>query len=216
MVMSNNQRLMNKDAHNDVRAKIIQAAEERLWHFGFKKTTIDEIAADAGVGKGTIYLHFSSKEDIALEIMSQFKRQSLNDVRAIAADQSLPLVARLQKMLLHPILLSHERCSQSPAAVEMATSVRPNIQAHLKPILQEELMILAQVLDQGNAEGLFCIDDTMATAQTLKNMCAGFWPPFSCVTGVELIQEAVFRIVDLAYRGFRSDKQAASENYEQH
>ncbi len=68
---------MARAANSEVRLKILEAAKERLWHFGFKKTTIDEIAADAGVGKGTVYLHFNSKEDIALAIMSEFKTESL-------------------------------------------------------------------------------------------------------------------------------------------
>ncbi len=201
---------MNKDAHNDVRAKIIQAAQSRLWHYGFKKTTIDEIAADAGVGKGTIYLHFSSKEEIALEIMARFKKQSLAEVRQLAANQNLPVLARIKEMLLQPILLSHTRCSQSPAALELVISVGPNIQAHLKPFLHEELTILAQVLEEGNAQGVFCIDDSMTTARTLKNMCAGFWPPFPAVSGEKALREAVSGIVDLAYVGFREGNRAAN------
>lgn len=200
---------MNKDVHNDVRAKIVQAAQERLWHYGFKKTTIDEIAADAGIGKGTIYLHFDSKEEIALEIMAQFKKRSVAEVKRIAASQDQPILARIKEMLLQPILLSHTRCSQSPAALEMLTSIRPNIQAHLKPFLQEEVEIIAQVLEAGNQQGLFSVDDTRATAQTLKNMCMGFWPPFSCVDGEAAIREAVGGIVDLAYGGFGTNSRAA-------
>jgi len=41
-------------------------------------------------------------------------------------------------------------------------------------------------------------------------MCAGFWPPFPCITGEEAIQEAVSRIVELAYCGFRAGYQAAN------
>lgn len=200
---------MNKDEQTDVRAKIVKAAQERLWHYGFRKTTIDEIAADAGIGKGTIYLHFSSKEEIALEIMAQFKKQSLAEVRLVAANQELPILARIKEILLQPILMSHARCSQSPAALEMVTSVRPNLHAHLKPFLQEELAILAQVLKEGNLQGLFSIDDTVATAQILKNMCAGFWPPFPCITGEKEIQEAISGIVDLAYGGFQGETRAA-------
>ncbi len=209
MVISNNSRNTNKDTHTDVRAKIVRAAQERLWHYGFKKTTIDEIAADAGIGKGTIYLHFSSKEDIALEIMAQFKKQSLAEVRILAGNRELPILTRIKEMLLLPILMSHARCSQSPAAIEMVTSIRPNIHAHLKPFLQEELEMLAQVLEEGNSQGIFAIDDTEEAAQTLKNMCAGFWPPFPCITGEKAIREAVSSIVEMAYSGFRAGNRAA-------
>jgi AcrR family transcriptional regulator len=200
---------MNKDTYADVRAKIVQAAQERLWHYGFRKTTIEEIAADAGIGKGTIYLHFSSKEEIALEIMAQFKKQSLAEVRTLAVNYERPILTRIKEMLIQPILMSHGRCSQSPAALEMMTSIRPNIHAHLKPFLQQELEIIARVLEEGNSQGIFSIDDTIATAQTLKYMCAGFWPPFPCLTGEKDIRDAVSRIVDMAYCGFKAGSRDA-------
>lgn len=208
MVISSNQCSVNKDAPANVRAKILLAAQERLWHYGFKKTTIDEIAADAGIGKGTIYLHFSSKEEIALEIIAQFKRESLDEVRRLAFDPQKTVTARLKDVLLQPILMSHARCSQSPAALEMLTSIRPNIEAYLKPILQEELAIMAQVLEAGNLQGIYSINDTIATARTLKQMCSGFWMPFPCVAGEAAIREAVSDIVDLACSGFRQAEAA--------
>src|SRR5271168_2046080 len=80
---------MSRIAKENVREKILHAAEKRLWHYGFRKTTIDEIAADAGVGKGTVYLYFDSKEDIALAIMGQYKTDTLERLGAIARDTQL-------------------------------------------------------------------------------------------------------------------------------
>jgi len=205
---------MNRDPHNEVREKIVQAAQERLWHYGFKKTTIEEIAADAGIGKGTIYLHFNSKEDIALEIVMQYKKQSLEQIRAAAADESLPLLHRIKKMLTLPILAAQERYSRSPATLEMVTAIRPTIQNHLKPLLQEEVAVLAQVLDQGNSLGELAIDDTRHAAQTLKNMCSGFWPPYPCVSGSEAMTAAISDIVDMALAGCGAKRAAAKHHYE--
>ena len=50
----------------ETRRAILDAARKRFLHYGFKKTTIDEIAADAGIGKGTVYLYFDSKRDLLL------------------------------------------------------------------------------------------------------------------------------------------------------
>ena len=37
----------------------IQAAAEKLFlHYGFRKTSVDQIAREAGIGKGTIYNYF--------------------------------------------------------------------------------------------------------------------------------------------------------------
>lgn len=47
---------------------IIEAAEEIISEKGFDKTTMDDIAIRAEVGKGTLYLHFNSKTSIYLNI----------------------------------------------------------------------------------------------------------------------------------------------------
>lgn len=46
------------------RSEILEAALKLFSEKGFKRSTVDEIATKAGVGKGTIYLYFETKEDI--------------------------------------------------------------------------------------------------------------------------------------------------------
>ena len=84
-------------AKENVRGKILDAAERRLLHYGFKKTTIDEIAADAGVGKGTVYLYFDSKEEITLTILCGYKASVLHKQGDIAADATLSTVDKLKR-----------------------------------------------------------------------------------------------------------------------
>jgi AcrR family transcriptional regulator len=50
-------------------AKITRAASELLLLRGFDKTTVDEVAARAGVGKATVYRRWPSKEDLAFAAM---------------------------------------------------------------------------------------------------------------------------------------------------
>ncbi len=49
-------------------ARILDAAADLIAHYGFDKTTMDEIARAAGVSKGAIYLHFKNK-DALLEVL---------------------------------------------------------------------------------------------------------------------------------------------------
>jgi AcrR family transcriptional regulator len=50
-------------------SRITQAAAELLLERGFDKTTVDEVAALAGVGKATVYRRWPSKEDLAVAAM---------------------------------------------------------------------------------------------------------------------------------------------------
>ncbi|HXX77071.1 MAG TPA: helix-turn-helix domain-containing protein [Ktedonobacteraceae bacterium] len=55
--------------------RILDAAAELILRWGYKKTTIDDIAKQARVAKGTIYLHWKTREDLfmALIIREDFK-----------------------------------------------------------------------------------------------------------------------------------------------
>jgi AcrR family transcriptional regulator len=48
------------------RDRILDAAERLLARFGYKKTTIEDIAREAGLGKRTLYFHVASNEAVAL------------------------------------------------------------------------------------------------------------------------------------------------------
>ena len=50
---------------------IIGAAQELFARFGFVKTTVDEIAKAASMGKATIYHYFKGKEDIYKEVVEK-------------------------------------------------------------------------------------------------------------------------------------------------
>ncbi len=58
---------------NSTEEKILTAAGHLFFHFGFKKTSIDEIAAGAAIGKGTIYNYFSNKEELFKKLILSTK-----------------------------------------------------------------------------------------------------------------------------------------------
>ena len=49
--------------------RILDAAAELILRWGYKKTTIDDIARQAGVAKGTIYLHWKTREDLFMALL---------------------------------------------------------------------------------------------------------------------------------------------------
>lgn len=55
---------MPRAADSDREQRILDAAADLIAHFGYDKTTVDDIARKAGVSKGAIYLHFKSKDDL--------------------------------------------------------------------------------------------------------------------------------------------------------
>ncbi len=53
------------EAANEAREKrILDAAADLIVHYGYAKTTVEDIAREAGVSKGAIYLHYKSKDEL--------------------------------------------------------------------------------------------------------------------------------------------------------
>jgi TetR/AcrR family transcriptional regulator, repressor of fatR-cypB operon len=77
------------------RQKLLRAALELFTTVGFRATTTPEIAARAGVAEGTIYRHFSSKEDLLLAAYREAQDWGLELVRGQDVDKTLPPRERL-------------------------------------------------------------------------------------------------------------------------
>jgi AcrR family transcriptional regulator len=55
----------------DKRKTILKVSKDLFSRFGLVKTTVDEIAKLARIGKGTVYHYFKSKEDIFAEVIQK-------------------------------------------------------------------------------------------------------------------------------------------------
>ncbi len=81
---------------------ILQTAEEVITEKGYHETSMDEIAARVGIAKGTLYLHFASKEDLVLALIERSMPKFLQGIEQIAASALGPrpkLEAILQLMV---------------------------------------------------------------------------------------------------------------------
>jgi AcrR family transcriptional regulator len=63
---------MNPKDQESRKFKILESARKLFSHYGFEKTTIEDIAKEAELGKGTIYLEFDNKEAILMAIIRNF------------------------------------------------------------------------------------------------------------------------------------------------
>ena len=67
--------------------RILDAAAELILRWGYRKTTIDDIAKQAGVAKGTIYLHWKTREDLFLALLIREDLKLVEDMKQrIASD----------------------------------------------------------------------------------------------------------------------------------
>lgn len=60
---------MTKSDNEERRQRILDVTADLIVHYGYDKTTVSDIAREAGISKGAIYLHFDSKETLFEELI---------------------------------------------------------------------------------------------------------------------------------------------------
>lgn len=85
--------------------RILDAAAELILRWGYDKTTIDDVAKRALVAKGTIYLHWKTRDDLFVALLRRERVHLLEDIRASAPTGLSELFGRYVGTLLRRPLL---------------------------------------------------------------------------------------------------------------
>lgn len=86
------------------RAQILLAAQSCFSKTGYHKTKMDDIVAAAGLSKGSIYLHFKSKDDVFLALFDEFERQILAAWDDFVDESALETLRRESEIVLDVLL----------------------------------------------------------------------------------------------------------------
>lgn len=161
-------------------ASILQAAQDVLVEKGFHEMSMDEIAASVGIAKGTVYLHFPSKEDLVTALFERDIRQLMEAVEAAIADQSTPR-AKLEAVLQFIYGEFFNKRIQTLYMIYNSAELRKLFQdKRLTGCMQESWRQLtdrvAVLLDEGKAAGEF---DTTIPTPVMRNMFFSLLTPKS-------------------------------------
>jgi TetR/AcrR family transcriptional regulator, regulator of autoinduction and epiphytic fitness len=77
---------------------IVAAVNRLLAEKGFDLMTVDAVAAEVGIGKASLYKHFTSKEDLAAAAMALVLEGALSHAAQLASNASLNDLGRLEAM----------------------------------------------------------------------------------------------------------------------
>lgn len=79
--------------------RILVAAAKVFAEFGYRRATIDRVAEEAGVAKGSVYLAFDSKEDLFYGVFEDFIRDFVGNELVLEDDSSEGVLERLEETL---------------------------------------------------------------------------------------------------------------------
>ena len=147
----------------DKHAAILRAATQVFARHGFFNAQVADVAREAGVAAGTVYLYFRSKDDLLASIFERTMREAIDQGRAVLAGVADP-VARLAAIArLHLDRLGRDRDLAVVFQVELRQSTK-HMERFSSTLLREYLGIIRGVIADGQAAGVFRSDIKATTA----------------------------------------------------
>jgi len=188
---------MTKDK---TREKIIVAADRMFGKYGFRKTTVDEIARSAHKAKGSVYYYFRSKEDLFLAVVSQEITILKSGLTRIIVENH-DATGMIRHYMMKRMVLMKD-------AVNYHESLKAgfgNDFSFLNDIREEftrfEIDLMKAVLDRGVKEKTFQIRDTRATAQVIIMAIKAIEIPFYHQRKIAEFEQTIIELIDILIKG---------------
>lgn len=170
---------------------ILDAALERFAHYGFRRTSMEDIAQQAGISRAAVYLHFSNKEDVFRALARRMHERALAEASSAALAPG-PAAERLTEVLR----------AKLEAFFEIVSTT-----AHARELLDENSRLCGDISTEFRARHLDLLRSVIESAAKkgeLAPQSAGLSPAnaaemlLDCAKGIEMSGGAP--MTPLAYR----------------
>jgi len=160
------------------RQAIVDAAIAEFRAFGFEATSMDKIAATAGVSKRTVYNHFPSKDELFTHILLELWESSAA-LMAIPYQPGVPLREQLLTLLGQKMSLMHDGYFIDLARVAIAEAIHSPQRAQVMvERLNDKEEGVASWIRAAQADGRLLGADPMLASHLLQGQLKtfAFWP----------------------------------------
>jgi AcrR family transcriptional regulator len=160
--------------------EILAAALESFAERGFAATRLEDVAARAGISKGTLYLYFKSKEELFKAVVRETLLPNLERIEAVVGTFEGPSAMLLQQLLLTISGVLGSRVGAIPKLVIAEAGNFPDLaRFYFDEVIRRGLGLIATILRRGIARGefravdvdraVFCVIAPMLIAALWKN-----------------------------------------------
>lgn len=133
----------------DRRATILEAAISVFLRYGYRKTSMDDLARAAGISRQGLYLHFTAKDDLFKQATTWLAQQSLAAMRAALAREDLPLEERLTGAFA----ALHTQSDGSPMSLEHMNEIVATARQLAGPVLEDFDQVFIEELTRAIESG---------------------------------------------------------------
>ncbi len=194
--------LTDSEKHDRERT-ILEAATRVLAARGFDAITMEEVAKEAGLAKGTLFLYYKCKEDLVLAVFSAMAENFGTALRLIAASGALP-----EELLGHTILalLEHFDKKRDITGYSGGLPLAGPRKEALRARFVSNMETIAAVLERCARGGLLELEDPLFAASALFGLCRGS-NSYARAAGRRLpVEERAGRVKRIFLNGTRKTK----------
>jgi AcrR family transcriptional regulator len=164
------------DVSEERKQQILEAAIAVFARLGFRSARMDDVAEQAGLSKGALYLYYKSKDAIIAALLQRLFTQEFNYLQALMeAESSGPVVEQLLVLTRQMATMLQWRRRLMPIAFEFyAIAGRDKqVRQFLTEYFTDYRQLLARLIERGIERREFRAIDAMATAITLTALFEG-------------------------------------------
>jgi len=184
---------------SDVKEDILNSAKKHFDRFGYKKTTLDDIARDMKISKKTLYDHFEDKEDL---FVSLFIRETLNARNRIfekIPDTMNPL-EKLKVALERGICIFSKDSFLVRVLKDDESLYSPFLTTKYHNLVEKGIItIIADILIEGKEKGLFRDINEQITAYYLFKLFQAI--TYAKTTDIEVDESTTKETIEFIFNG---------------
>lgn len=155
---------------NDIKERIVDEAKKCFIHFGYNKTTMDNIGRAVGLKKNSLYHHFKNKEDIFKSVLEREADNIISDYR-----KRVSKVKGARDSIIAYLKLRLKSCNSQSALhlflSELSEQTNPLTPLIEKMFYEKELLFIVSILEAGQEDGAFKEYDYQRLAGAIIKIC---------------------------------------------
>ncbi|GLV60806.1 fatty acid metabolism regulator protein [Dictyobacter sp. S3.2.2.5] len=164
------------DVSEERKQQILEAAIAVFARLGFAESRMDDIAAQAGLSKGTLYLYYKNKDALIAALLKYFFTQEMEHLRAfVEVEREEPVSEQLLLLTRQFSVTMQSMVELMPISFEFYSLAGRDseIRQFLQDYFREYRRELARLIERGSSRSEFQSVDAQATAVTIAALFEG-------------------------------------------
>jgi AcrR family transcriptional regulator len=183
-----------------IEEEILRVAADKFGQQGYQATTLDEIAAAAGISRAAFYLYFPNKEELLHRMYNQVIATSQVAVEHIAA-ADLPVAEKLRRIIRHQVRYMATNIPLTQVFFSEIFNLRPELGQWVRRANRTFGAVIERVVSEGVQKGELIPLHPKQFTYALMGMCnwmyrwyrpGGEWTP-------DTVAEEFIRILESGY-----------------